>query len=172
MMDPEQNDIVTSRHRKSSFRKSMTTSAFICSQIPFCEEAFLQHFPVNNAPSWDQKETWARPNFLRKRWHWCSKVQRVTVWVTSSLYGWVVESLRKGKCPGYPFPGRHTPETIWEFQQRTISHSFAQLLANVRKTSSQPGWAHRAGAQQVGHTASKIIPFRVIVLVPGEMWTS
>lgn len=140
----------------------------------FVLKSFLQSFPPaflsTDVPFWGQRDMWTGPSYLRKRWCWCSGVQWVTVWVRSNLNGRGMVSL--GGLSRSPFPWQPMPEIIHEFQKEAVFYSFTQLLVNLMETSSQPGWATWAGTQQVGHTAWNIIPFRVIVLIPGEMETS
>ena len=113
---------------------------------------------VHGAPTWDQRETWARPSFLSKRGHWCSKVQTAVEWVTSSLYGWVVESLEKKNVQVALCLAVTHQRLFIRVSAKGNLPPLAQLLTNLLETSSRSGWDHGAGAQQVGLTASNRIP--------------
>ena len=157
-------DIVTIRHRRSSAQFWQLVLFFVLK--PFLQRSFPPALLGTDAPFWSQRDIWAGPSYLTKGWRWCSEPQ-----VTGSLNVWRVGSLGKVSRPSFLWQ-LYARDYSKEFQKTAVFHPFTQLLANLLETSSQPGWAHWVGTQQVGHTVWKIIPFRVIGLIPSEMETS
>lgn len=110
VVDPEQDDVVTSRPRKSSSSKCLTSKYFALLSNPFLWRSFpwCMVLQPGTRERPEQGQLFGQKGTLML---WSSESCQVgykqPLWVGGRVLG-------KEKCPGRPFLGSHTPETIYK----------------------------------------------------------